>query len=136
MSNVVPHASGSVRTRNIDPRILLLALAAFALSTDALVMIGVMPTIAREMQITEGVAGQLITAFSLTYALAGPVLATLTSSLPRNRVLIVALFAFCLANLGAALSPTICFPHSHSLPPPLKMLARKLYHVGGPDPKC
>lgn len=109
MSNVVPHTSRSVRTGNVDPRILLLALASFALSTDALIMIGMMPTIAHEMQITEGVAGQLITAFSLTYALTGPVLSALTSSLPRNRVLIVALFAFCLANLGAALSPTIAF---------------------------
>ena len=69
MSNVVQHAPGSAQVSKIDPRILPLVLASFALGTDAFVMIGMLPVIAREMQVTEGVAGQLVTAFSLTYAL-------------------------------------------------------------------
>ncbi len=69
LSNVVQHAPGSAQVSKIDPRILPLVLASFALGTDAFVMIGMLPVIAREMQVTVGVAGQLVTAFSLTYAL-------------------------------------------------------------------
>jgi len=51
----------------IDWRILLLALGMFSLGTDAFVVAGVLPVIAHEMQVSEGLAGQLVTIFSLTY---------------------------------------------------------------------
>ena len=47
-----------------------------------------------------------MTAFTLTYGLSAPVLAALSSRWVRNRVLIIALGAFCLANVGSALAPT------------------------------
>ncbi|HEY0755736.1 MAG TPA: MFS transporter [Ktedonobacteraceae bacterium] len=90
----------------INPRIILLALGMFALGTDAFVVAGVLPIIAKELTVSEGLTGQLITAFSLTYGLGAPLLAALTHRWPRNRVLIGSLGLLALANLASALSPS------------------------------
>jgi DHA1 family inner membrane transport protein len=90
----------------INPRIILLSLGMFALGTDAFVVAGVLPVIAKETGVTAGLAGQLITVFALTYGLGAPLLAALTGHWPRNRVLMGALGLFCLANLASALSPS------------------------------
>jgi MFS transporter, DHA1 family, inner membrane transport protein len=90
----------------INPRIILLALGMFALGTDAFIVAGVLPVIAHETGVTEGLVGQLITVFSLSYGLGAPVLAALTGYWPRNRVLIGALGLLGLANLASALSPS------------------------------
>ncbi|GHO57624.1 MFS transporter [Ktedonobacter robiniae] len=90
----------------INPRIILLSLGMFALGTDAFVVAGVLPTIVKEIEVSAGLVGQLITVFALTYGLGAPLLAALTGRWPRNRVLIGALGLFCLANLASALSPS------------------------------
>jgi MFS transporter, DHA1 family, inner membrane transport protein len=94
---------------HMNPRIILLALGMFALGTDAFIVAGVLPVIAQETGVTEGLVGQLITVFSLTYGLGAPVLAALTAPWPRNRVLMGALCLLCLANLASALSPSFPF---------------------------
>ncbi|TMD43969.1 MAG: MFS transporter, partial [Chloroflexi bacterium] len=53
----------------MNPRIVLLALGMFALGTDAFIVAGVLPVIAHETGVSEGLVGQLITVFSLTYGL-------------------------------------------------------------------
>lgn len=105
MSNAIQGAPVSGQASKLDWRILLLALATFVLGTDTLIVVGVLPTIARELHVTEGAAGQLITVFSLVYGLGGPVLAALAGRWQRGRVIIMALGAFCLVNIGSALSP-------------------------------
>ncbi len=106
MSKTLQDTPRSVQASKSDPRIFLLALGMFALGTDALVVAGVLPEIAHEMRVPESIAGQLVTAFTLTYGLGAPVLAVLTHRWPRNRVLITALGTFCLVNVGSALAPT------------------------------
>jgi DHA1 family inner membrane transport protein len=56
--------------------------------------------------VTEGLVGQLITVFALTYGLGAPVLAATTAHWPRHRVLMGALGLLGLANLASALSPS------------------------------
>jgi DHA1 family inner membrane transport protein len=107
MSHVAPQISSSEQQPNrINPRIFLLALGMFALGTDAFVVAGVLPVIAKDTGVTEGLAGQLVTVFALTYALGAPILAAITSRWSRNRVLIGAIGLFALTNLGSALAPT------------------------------
>ncbi|MGI5170791.1 MFS transporter [Spirillospora sp. CA-253888] len=83
-----------------------LFLLAFAFGTDDLVIAGVLPDISRDLGVPVPVAGQLVTAFALTFALAAPFAAVLTSRLPRRAVLSTAAAVFALANLGAALAPS------------------------------
>lgn len=93
------------RTTRINPRIILLSLGMFALGTDAFVVAGVLPVIARELSVTESLAGQLVTAFSFTYGFGAPLLAALAGRWSRNQALMVALGAFCLFNIASALAP-------------------------------
>jgi DHA1 family inner membrane transport protein len=90
----------------MNPRIILLTLGMFALGTDAFIVAGVLPVIAHETGVTEGLVGQLVTAFSLTYGLGAPMLAALIGSWPRQHVLIGALGLLGLANLASALAPS------------------------------
>ncbi len=78
----------------------------FALGTDAFIVAGVLPEIAHETGVNEGLVGQLITVFSLTYGFGAPILAAATNHWPRNRVLISALGLLGLANLASALAPS------------------------------
>ncbi len=105
MSKALQDASRSAPTSKVDVRILWLALGMFALGTDAYVVAGVLPEIAHTTMVSESLAGQLVTAFTLTYGLGAPVLAVLTSRWSHTRVLVIALFGFCLANVGSALAP-------------------------------
>jgi predicted MFS family arabinose efflux permease len=82
-----------------------LTLGAFAVGTEGFVIAGLLPSLAADLHVSIWTAGQLVTAFSLTYAVASPVLAVTTASWPRERVLRVSMGAFALANIGAALAP-------------------------------
>jgi predicted MFS family arabinose efflux permease len=82
-----------------------LASAAFVYFTDDYVIAGVLPEIAAEFAVTEAVAGQLITVFSLTVAAAAPVAAVATASWPRRRLLLATSAVFVAANTAAALTP-------------------------------
>ncbi|GHC77998.1 MFS transporter [Nocardiopsis terrae] len=83
-----------------------LALTAFAVGTDDLVIAGLLPAIAQDLDVSVAVAGQLVTVFSLTYAVAAPPLAVATARAPRRALLLVGLALFALANLVTALAPT------------------------------
>lgn len=83
-----------------------LALTAFAVGTDDLVIAGLLPVIARDLDVGVAAAGQLVTAFSLTYAVAAPPLAVATARVPRRTLLLCGLALFALTNLLTALVPT------------------------------
>jgi predicted MFS family arabinose efflux permease len=93
----------------IDPRLVVLACGMFAIGTDSFVIAGILPRIARDLSIDIGTAGQLITVYALSYALATPVAAALTSEMARQRVLRAGLCVFALGNLATALAPDIFF---------------------------
>lgn len=76
--------------------------AAFVLYTDDYVIAGILPELAADLGITEGQAGQLVTVFSLTVALAAPVAAVVLAEVPRRRLFTTALLVFIAANVAAA----------------------------------
>ncbi|ARZ66063.1 putative transmembrane efflux protein from the major facilitator superfamily [Streptomyces albireticuli] len=83
----------------------MLALGTFAVGTDAFVIAGLLPEISDSLDVSVGAAGQLVSVFSLAYALLSPVLATLTSRWSRRSVLILALLVFAVGNVVTALAP-------------------------------
>lgn len=87
-------------------RLLLLALGTFAVGTDGMVMAGILPLIARDLNVSISVAGQVVTVFALSYAVLAPILATVTARWPRRRALLTALTVFTLANCLTALAPS------------------------------
>jgi DHA1 family inner membrane transport protein len=77
-----PKGSGAL----VGP-LLPLALATFAVGTDAFVMAGLLPAIAADLEVSIPAAGQLVTVFALTLAVAAPVLSWLLSPLDRRTAL-------------------------------------------------
>jgi DHA1 family inner membrane transport protein len=90
----------------LTPRILFLAIATFAVGTDAYVIAGILPEIAHDLHVPVDQAGQMVTLFALAYALGAPILAVLTARVARRGLLITVLLGLCLANILSALAPT------------------------------
>lgn len=90
----------------MDRRLFVLALGMFALGTDSFVVAGVLPEISRTFHVTIGVAGQLTTAYAITYAIMAPLIAAVAAHIPRKRMLLSSLAVFAAANLLTAHAPT------------------------------
>ena len=65
--------------------LLALTLAAFAVQTDDYIIIGVLPAVSNTVHLSETATGQLVTVYSLTYALAAPLWALLPVRIARKR---------------------------------------------------
>lgn len=89
----------------MNPRLLVLTSATFAVGTDGFLIAGILPDISRSLDVSPSVAGQLVTFFALAYALLSPVLAAATASWPRRRLLVTALLVFTLGNVIVAVAP-------------------------------
>jgi DHA1 family inner membrane transport protein len=85
-------------------RILILALGTFALGTDGFVIAGILPDVAKDLNVSVATAGLTVTVFSLTYALGAPVLATIAGNVERKKLLLGSLAVFVLANVLAAIA--------------------------------
>lgn len=88
-------------------RVLVLAAGAFALGLDAYVMAGLLPVIAGDLHTTEAVVGQMVTAFTLAYALAAPLCAGLLARARLRTVVTAALTVFTLANALTAVAGSL-----------------------------
>ncbi|MFD9908247.1 MFS transporter [Streptomyces sp. NPDC059063] len=86
-------------------KIWLLMLGSFTLGLDAYVMAGLLPVVADDLGTTVSLAGQMVTVFTLAYAVSAPLVTGLFAS-ARPRVLIIAaLGVFTLGNALTALAP-------------------------------
>ncbi|MBF8188616.1 MFS transporter [Nonomuraea sp. K274] len=83
-----------------------LLLLTFVIGTDDFVIAGVLGPIAGDLDVSEAAAGQLVTVFSLTYAVAAPLMAVITARLPRRTLMITGMLVFAALNALAALAPT------------------------------
>ncbi|OOE32667.1 MFS transporter [Salinivibrio kushneri] len=79
--------------------ILFLPIAMFAFGMDAYVVAGIIPEISTSFQITEAQTAQMVTAFTLCYALSAPILATLLAGFPTKKALVLSMLVFIAANL-------------------------------------
>ncbi|MBR0735017.1 MFS transporter [Bradyrhizobium japonicum] len=86
--------------------LLWLTLGAFAIGTEGFMIAGLLPHLARDLDVTVPAIGHLVTAFSLVYAIGAPTIAMLTAGLERRRLLAIAMAGFSIANLLAALAPS------------------------------
>jgi len=91
---------------SVFKRLIPLTVAAFAVGTNTLVIAGLLPAIAQSLQVSVSAAGQLVTGFALTYAIAAPVVSALTGSMDRRTVLLGALSVFVVGNVMVAVAGT------------------------------
>lgn len=82
-----------------------LAIAGFSTGIDGYVLAGLLPTIAADLRVTDALAGQLVSVFALTSALAAPILGAATSGWERRRTIAAALTVFIIGNIVVAAAP-------------------------------
>ncbi|MBA8956715.1 MFS transporter [Actinomadura namibiensis] len=87
-----------------SPRLLVLAAGAFAIGVDGFVIAPILPELAARLDVPLAAAGQLVTVFTLVYALAAPVLATATARWDRRVVLAGTLVVFSAGNALSAIA--------------------------------
>ena len=88
----------------MDRRLAWLAVGTFAISTVGFAFAGLLPFIARDLAGTVTLAGFVVTAYSLAYAIGAPILSAAAGTLDRRLLLCCAMLAFVAGNLAAAAS--------------------------------
>jgi len=84
--------------------LLALALSAFAIGTTEFVIMGLLPNVAGDLNVTIPSAGWLISGYALGVAIGAPIMALLTARLPRKRTLILLMSIFIIGNILCALA--------------------------------
>ncbi|MEA1854581.1 MFS transporter [Cytobacillus sp. FSL W7-1323] len=83
----------------MDKRVYLLTIITFIVGLVELIIAGILPLIATDLGVSLGEVGMLISLFSLSFAISGPVLLSLTAKIERKRLFLFVLFVFFLSNL-------------------------------------
>jgi DHA1 family inner membrane transport protein len=86
--------------------LLALAMSAFAIGTTEFVIMGLLPDVARDLAVSIPSAGLLVSGYALGVALGAPLLAILTSRLPRKLALQGLMIVFVVGNTLCALAPS------------------------------
>lgn len=94
-------------SRNAGISIAILAVSAFLIVTTEFLIVGLLPALARDLNISIAVAGQLVTLFAFTVMVFGPPLTAALSHLERKKLFIGILLLFAVANAVAAASSNV-----------------------------
>jgi MFS transporter, DHA1 family, inner membrane transport protein len=86
--------------------LLALAAAAFAIGTSEFVIMGLLPEMAADLDVSLSKAGLLVTGYALGVVVGAPVFAVATARLPRKATLVGLACLFVLGNLLCALAPS------------------------------
>lgn len=85
--------------------LLALTLSAFAIGTTEFVIVGLIPTMATDLQVSLPSAGLLVSLYALGVAIGAPVLTALTGKWNRKHVLLFVMSLFVVGNLVAWQAP-------------------------------
>ncbi|MDO5610880.1 MAG: MFS transporter [Pseudomonadota bacterium] len=80
-------------------KIYLLAFVSFLIGTAEYIIAGILDRIAIDLSLPVPVVGQMITVFSIAFAIGTPIVIALTSQVDRKKLLVMALTVFASANL-------------------------------------
>ncbi|WP_187331539.1 MULTISPECIES: MFS transporter [unclassified Mesorhizobium] len=81
-----------------------LFLATFCIGTTEVVIAGLLPAIAAEMQVDIPTAGFLVTGYALSVAIGGPILTLLSARFPRRSMILVLMGLFIAGHVIAAIA--------------------------------
>lgn len=82
-----------------------LAIGAFAICTSEFVIMGLLLEVAKDLGVSVGQAGYLVTSYALGVVLGAPFLTPFLVKLPRKSVLVGLMVLFAVGNLACALAP-------------------------------
>ena len=96
----------SVGPRRVAAATLAMAIGAFAIGTSEFVVMGLLPEIARDVDVTIPQAGHLVSAYALGVVVGAPTLAAASARIPRKGLLLCLAGVLVLGNLLTVLAPT------------------------------
>lgn len=85
--------------------ILSLTVGAFAIGMTEFVIMGLLPNVAKDLEVSISSAGQLITAYAMGVAIGAPILTILTQRIPQKRLLYLLMILFILGNGASVFAP-------------------------------
>lgn len=85
--------------------VLSLSLLTFVLGTSEFVIVGILPDIATGLSISIATAGSLVSAFAISFAVGTPITMSLTSHLPKRKLMLGLTILFTVLNLLSSLAP-------------------------------
>lgn len=85
--------------------VLSLSLLTFVLGTSEFVIVGILPDIASGLSISIATAGSLVSAFAISFAVGTPITMSLTSHLPKRKLMLGLTILFTILNLLSSLAP-------------------------------
>lgn len=86
--------------------ILAMALGAFAIGTTEFASMGLLPQIARDLEVSTPQAGMLITLYALGVVIGAPLVTIAAVNMPRAKLLVLLIALIGLGNLLSAMAPT------------------------------
>ncbi|MEK3725260.1 MFS transporter [Paenibacillus sp. FSL H8-0034] len=86
--------------------ILSLTVGAFAIGMTEFVIMGLLPNVAEDLQVSIASAGQLITMYALGVAIGAPILTVLTHRIPQKKLLCLLMVLFILGNGISVFAPS------------------------------
>ncbi|PWC82097.1 MFS sugar transporter [Azospirillum sp. TSH100] len=85
--------------------LLALAISAYAIGTTEFVIVGLLPTVASDLNVSLPLAGMVVSVYALGVTFGAPILTALTGRLPRKPLLLGLMGVFVIGNLLAGVSP-------------------------------
>lgn len=104
-ATMAPHDPMPQARRRLLGICLLLAIGQFSLNTSVWMLTGLLKPIATDFGISVGSAGQVISIFTIVYAISAPILAAATARMNRRPLLVIALALSAGANLLSIWAP-------------------------------
>ena len=86
--------------------ILALAAASFGIGTTEFVIMGLLPDVARSLDVTIPQAGHLVSGYALGVVVGAPLVAIATARLPRKTALLSLMMVFIAGNVACAVAPS------------------------------
>ncbi|ANS76856.1 arabinose transporter permease [Paenibacillus yonginensis] len=109
LSQPQPLTTKQVRKDPFPISILSLTVGAFAIGMTEFVIMGILPNVAQDLNVSIPTAGQLITMYALGVAVGAPILTILTHRIPQKLLLCLLMVIFIVGNGVSVIAPNYAF---------------------------
>lgn len=95
----------ATKKKGLPAALWALTISAFGIGTTEFVIVGLLPTVAKDLAISIPSAGLLVSLYAIGVAIGAPVLTALTSHIPRKKLMISLMGLFIIGNALASIAP-------------------------------
>jgi len=99
-------APASGKRKPFPLSLLCLTIGAFAIGMTEFIIMGLLPNVAMDLNVSIPQAGQLITGYALGVAVGAPILTVFTHKIPQKKLLVLLMCIFIVGNALSVIAPT------------------------------